>query len=45
MSYAIVFAAEATLFIFAACLAIWIGKPVIISEPAEEPAWAAKQEA
>jgi BCD family chlorophyll transporter-like MFS transporter len=46
LSYALVFAAEAGLFIFAACLAIWIGKPVIISQPVEETAWdAAKQEA
>jgi BCD family chlorophyll transporter-like MFS transporter len=45
LSYALVFFAEAGLFIFAACLAIWIGKPVIVSQPAEEPAWAAKQEA
>jgi BCD family chlorophyll transporter-like MFS transporter len=44
-SYALVFAAEAGLFIFAACLAIWIGKPVIISQPADETPWAAKQEA
>jgi BCD family chlorophyll transporter-like MFS transporter len=45
-SYALVFAAEAGLFVFAACLAIWIGKPVIISHPVEETAWdAAKQEA
>ena len=45
MSYALVFAAEAGLFIFAACLAIWIGKPAIASQSAEQPAWAAKQEA
>jgi BCD family chlorophyll transporter-like MFS transporter len=45
LSYALVFAAEAGLFVFAACLAIWIGKPVIASLPAGEAAWAAKQEA
>ncbi|HLZ02022.1 MAG TPA: BCD family MFS transporter [Bradyrhizobium sp.] len=43
LSYAMVFAAEAALFIFAAGLAIWIGKPVIASAPAEEEAaWVAK---
>lgn len=45
LSYALVFALEAGLFIFAACLAIWIGKPVLASRKADEPAWAAKQEA
>jgi BCD family chlorophyll transporter-like MFS transporter len=44
LSYALVFAAEAGLFIFAACLAIWIGKPMLANAPAEETPWAAKQE-
>ncbi len=29
LSYALVFAAEASLYLIAACLAIWIGKPII----------------
>jgi BCD family chlorophyll transporter-like MFS transporter len=45
LSYALVFAAEAGLFLIAACLAIWIGQPVGASRPAEEAAWASKQEA
>jgi BCD family chlorophyll transporter-like MFS transporter len=46
LSYALVFAAEAGLFVFAACLAIWIGKPVPANPPAgETSSWAAKQEA
>jgi BCD family chlorophyll transporter-like MFS transporter len=45
LSYALVFAAEAGLFIFAACMALWIGKPVAFVKPAEEAPWAAKQEA
>jgi len=43
LSYALVFAAEAGLFLIAACLAIWIGQPVA-KEAAGEAAWAAKQE-
>jgi len=43
LSYALVFAGQAGLFIFAACLAIWIGMPVIGSAPSEEAAWANKQ--
>lgn len=45
LSYALVFAAEAGLFIFAACLAIWIGQPMLTSAPADDAPWAAKQEA
>jgi MFS transporter, BCD family, chlorophyll transporter len=44
LSYALVFAAEAGLFIFAAGLAIWIGRPVIAGGPLEGAPWAAKQE-
>ena len=44
LSYAVVFAAEAGLFLIAACLAIWIGQPVAASRPAEA-ALAAEQEA
>jgi BCD family chlorophyll transporter-like MFS transporter len=45
LSYALVFAAEAGLFVFAACLAIWIGKPVPAHAPAgAASSWAAKQE-
>jgi BCD family chlorophyll transporter-like MFS transporter len=44
LSYAAVFAAEAGLFLIAACLAIWIGQPVSVSPPAEA-ALAAKQDA
>jgi BCD family chlorophyll transporter-like MFS transporter len=44
LSYALVFAAEAALFLIAACLAIWIGQPVAASRPTEA-ALAAKQEA
>jgi BCD family chlorophyll transporter-like MFS transporter len=45
LSYALVFTAEACLFIFAACLAVWIGKPLLASPGVEEAGWAAKQEA
>ena len=44
LSYAVVFAAEAGLFIFAACLAIWVGKPMIASRAMEEAAWAEKED-
>ena len=44
LSYAVVFAAEAGLFLIAACLAIWIGQPVAASRSAEA-ALAAEQEA
>jgi BCD family chlorophyll transporter-like MFS transporter len=44
-SYALVFAAEAGLFVIAACLAVWVGKPSADNKPAEQPAWPAKQEA
>ena len=43
LSYALVFAAEAAMFLVAACLAIWIGQPAA-KEAAGEAAWAAKQE-
>jgi BCD family chlorophyll transporter-like MFS transporter len=36
LSYALVFAGEAGLYLFAACLAIWVGEPVIARK--EEPA-------
>ena len=45
LSYALVFAAEAGLYLFAASLAIWVGKPVAHIKPAEQAAWAANQEA
>jgi BCD family chlorophyll transporter-like MFS transporter len=45
LSYAVVFAAEAGLFIVAACMALWIGKPAVFVKPAEEAPWVAKQEA
>jgi MFS transporter, BCD family, chlorophyll transporter len=45
LSYALVFAGEAGLFIVAACLAIWIGQPMLASARAEGAAWAAEQEA
>jgi BCD family chlorophyll transporter-like MFS transporter len=45
LSYALVFSAEAGLFILAACMALWIGKPAAFNQPVEEAPWAAKQEA
>jgi len=45
LSYTLVFAAEAGVFLIAACLAIWIGKPVITSQPSESAAWPADQKA
>jgi BCD family chlorophyll transporter-like MFS transporter len=45
LSYALVFAAEAGLFIVAACMALWIGKPVAFNQAVEEAPWVAKQEA
>jgi hypothetical protein len=45
LSYALVFAAEAGLFILAAYLAIWIGKPLIKSEAEGSVPWPANQEA
>jgi MFS transporter, BCD family, chlorophyll transporter len=45
LSYALVFSAEAGLFIIAACMALWIGKPAAFNRPAEEAPWVAKQEA
>jgi BCD family chlorophyll transporter-like MFS transporter len=44
-SYALVFAAEAGLFVIAACLALWVGKPLADGKPAEQPARPARQEA
>lgn len=38
LSYALVFAGEAGLYLFAACLAIWVGEPVTRKEPSAEPA-------
>jgi len=43
LSYSIVFAAEAGLFVLAAYLAIWIGKPLIKNEAKGPLAWPAKQ--
>jgi BCD family chlorophyll transporter-like MFS transporter len=45
LSYALVFTAEAGMFLIAACLALWINKPLADDEPAEQPAWPANQEA
>jgi hypothetical protein len=45
LSYALVFAAEAGLFVVAACMALWIGKPVAFNQAVEEAPWVAKQEA
>ena len=45
LSYAAVFAAEAGLFIVAACMALWIGKPAAFVKPAEEAPWVTRQEA
>jgi len=45
LSYALVFAAEAGLFIVAAGMALWIGKPAAFNQAVEEAPWVAKQEA
>jgi BCD family chlorophyll transporter-like MFS transporter len=45
LSYALVFAAEAGLFIVAACMALWIGKPAAFVKPAQEAPWVTRQEA
>ena len=45
LSYAVVFAAEAGLFIVAACMALWIGKTAAFVKPAEEAPWVTRQEA
>jgi BCD family chlorophyll transporter-like MFS transporter len=46
LSYALVFATEAGLYLFAASLAIWAVRPMVKAEPASEAAsWPAKQEA
>jgi BCD family chlorophyll transporter-like MFS transporter len=44
-SYALVFTAEAGMFLIAACLAFWVGKPLVDNKPAEKAAWPANQEA
>ena len=44
LSYACVFAAEAGLFIFAACLAVWIGQPMLARQSSEQARWPANQE-
>ncbi len=38
LSYALVFTAEAGLFLIAAALAIWVGKPLVSTAPAEQAA-------
>jgi BCD family chlorophyll transporter-like MFS transporter len=38
LSYALVFAAEAGLYVIAACLAIWIGKPTASDNVAKQAA-------
>jgi len=45
LSYALVFAAEAGLYLFAASLAIWAVRPMVNEKPAGQATWAAKQEA
>jgi BCD family chlorophyll transporter-like MFS transporter len=45
LSYALVFAAEAGLFIAAACMALWIGRPDAFVKPAEGAPWVTRQEA
>ena len=45
LSYALVFAAEAGLFMVAAGMALWIGKPAAFNQAVEEAPWVAKQEA
>ncbi len=44
LSYALVFAAEAGLFLVAAALALWVGKPLASQLPQEQAAWPEKQE-
>jgi BCD family chlorophyll transporter-like MFS transporter len=45
LSYALVFAAEAGLYLFAASLAIWAVRPTVKAAVAEPASWPAKQEA
>jgi BCD family chlorophyll transporter-like MFS transporter len=45
LSYALVFAAEAGLYLFAASLAIWAGRPMVKAAGVEPASWPAKQEA
>ena len=45
LSYALVFAAEAGLYLFAASLAIWAVRPMVKAAVAEPASWPAKQEA
>ena len=45
LSYALVFAAEAGLFMVAAGMALWIGKTAAFNQAVEEAPWVAKQEA
>jgi len=45
LSYALVFAAEAGLYLFAASLAIWAVRPMAKAAVAEPASWPAKQEA
>ena len=45
LSYALVFAAEAGLFLVAASLALWVGKPLASGPPQKQAAWPLNQEA
>jgi BCD family chlorophyll transporter-like MFS transporter len=45
LSYALVFAAEAGLYLFAASLAIWAVRPMVKADEVEPASWPAKQEA
>ncbi len=45
LSYALVFAAEAGFYLFAASLAIWAVRPMVKAAEAEPASWSAKQEA
>jgi MFS transporter, BCD family, chlorophyll transporter len=45
LSYALVFAAEASLYLFAASLAIWAVRPMVKVEATNAASWPAKQEA
>jgi BCD family chlorophyll transporter-like MFS transporter len=45
LSYALVFAAEAGLYLFAASLAIWAVRPMVKAAEVEPASWPAKQEA
>jgi BCD family chlorophyll transporter-like MFS transporter len=45
LSYALVFAVEAGMYLFAAALAIWAVRPLPRTAASEEPTWPVKQEA